>query len=316
MLTLSCIGAGRLGQTLCHLLSQRSDISIGQIINSDQVSSQRAVDFIGCGTAATIDDLKQADIWLIATPDNQIESAVKQLHTSAILKPETVIFHCSGLLPSTVLNDKNQNLNVASVHPIHSFADPKRSINTFSGCHCAIEGSANAVTQLDALFSSLGAHTFTLDSQQKSLYHAASVMACNYLVSLLEVSHQMLKEAGIDVAGVDVAGVDEAGVDKAVINSTENFSPLESLIRQTLDNYFLLGATQALTGPIARGDTETVKTHIKVLQQAPDADLWKQLYSALGKATVSISAKQGLASKEQLTAIAAALDNMVSHEDR
>ena len=191
MLTLSCIGAGRLGQTLCHLLSQRSNISIGQIINSNQVSSQRAVDFIGCGSAATINDLKQADIWLIATPDNQIESAVKQLHTSAVLKPETVIFHCSGLLPSSVLQNKQQDLNVASVHPIHSFADPKRSINTFSGCHCAIEGSANAVTQLDALFSSLGTLTFTLDSQQKSLYHAASVMACNYLVSLLEVSHQM-----------------------------------------------------------------------------------------------------------------------------
>ena len=301
MLTLSCIGAGRLGQTLCHLLSQRSDISIGQIINSDQVSSQRAVDFIGCGTAATIDDLKQADIWLIATPDNQIESAAKQLHTSAVLKPETVIFHCSGLLPSTVLNDKNQNLNVASVHPIHSFADPKRSIETFAGSHCAIEGSANAVTQLDALFSSLGALTFTLDSQQKSLYHAASVMACNYLVSLLEVSHQMLKEAGID---------------EEVINSTERPSPLESLIRQTIDNYFSLGATQALTGPIARGDAETVETHLNALQQAPDAYLWNQLYSVLGKATLPIAAKQGQASKQQLTAIAVALNNMVNHEDR
>ena len=176
----------------------------------------------------------------------------------------------------------------------------------FSGCHCAIEGSANAVTQLDALFSSLGALTFTLDSQQKSLYHAASVMACNYLVSLLEVSHQMLKEAGID----------EAVIDEAIIDSTENSSPLESLIRQTLDNYFSLGATQALTGPIARGDTDTIETHIKALQQAPDADLWKQLYSALGKATLPISAKQGQASKQQLTAIAAALDNMVNHEDR
>lgn len=316
MLTLSCIGAGRLGQTLCHLLSQRSDIAIGQIINSNQLSSQRAVDFIGCGSAATIDDLKQADIWLIATPDNQIESAAKKLQDAKILKPETVIFHCSGLLLSSILQNKQQDLNVASVHPIHSFADPKRSINTFAGSHCAIEGSANALTQLDALFSSLGALTFTLDSQQKSLYHAASVMACNYLVSLLEVSHQMLKEAGIDEAVIDEAVIDEAVIDEAGINSTENSSPLESLIRQTLDNYFSLGATQALTGPIARGDTDTIKTHIKALQQAPDADLWKQLYSALGKATLPISAKQGQASQEQLTAIAAALDNMVNHEDR
>ena len=311
MLTLSCIGAGRLGQTLCHLLSQHADLTIGQIINSTQASSQSAVDFIGCGSAATVDALKQADMWLIATPDNQIESAAQQLQDAKILKPETVIFHCSGLLPSSVLQNKQQDLNVASVHPIHSFASPKQSIETFTGSHCAIEGSATAVTQLDALFSSLGALTFTLDSQQKSLYHAASVMACNYLVSLLEESHQMLKQAGVDKVRNDKAGSDEAGSD-----STENSSPLEPLIRQTLDNYFALGSTQALTGPIARGDTETVKTHIKALQQAPDADLWIQLYSALGKATLPISAKQGQASKEKLAAIAAALDNMVNNEDK
>lgn len=301
MQTLSCIGAGRLGKTLCYLLSQHPTLSIGQIINSSSASSHSAIEFIGSGSPATINDLKEADIWLIATPDNQIKSVAKQLRSAKVLKPETVVFHCSGLLPSTVLNNENQSLNVASVHPIHSFADPKRSIETFSGCHCAIEGSTDAVAQLDALFSSLGALTFTLDSQHKSLYHAASVMACNYLVSLLEVSHQMLKEAGID---------------EAIIDSAENSSPLESLIRQTLDNYYSLGATQALTGPIARGDTDTVETHINALQQAPDSDLWKQLYSALGKATVSISAKQGQASKEHLAAIAVALDNMVNYENR
>ena len=297
MPTLSCIGAGRLGQTLCHLLSQQ--LTIGQIINSSIDSSRRAVEFIGTGRAATFNDIKEADIWLIATPDNQIETTAKQLHKADLLKPDTVIFHCSGLLPSTVLQDQAKPLNVASVHPIHSFASPKQSIETFTGSHCAIEGSAVAVAQLDTLFSSLGALTFTLDSQQKSLYHAASVMACNYLVSLLEESHQMLKEAGID---------------EAVIDSTENSSPLEPLIRQTLDNYFALGATQALTGPIARGDTETVETHIKALQNASDADLWKQLYSALGKATLPISTKQGQASKEQLAAIANGLNNLVSDE--
>ncbi len=294
MQTLSCIGAGRLGKTLCYLLSQHTTLSIGQIVNSSLTSSDHAVGFIGCGSPATINDLKEADIWLISTPDNQIESVAKQLHNAKVLKPDTVIFHCSGLLPSTVLNNENKGLNAASVHPIHSFADPKRSIKTFSGCHCAIEGSTDAVAQLDALFSSLGALTFTLDSQHKSLYHAASVMACNYLVSLLEVSHQMLKEAGID--------------------SAEKSSPLESLVRQTLDNYFSLGATQALTGPIARGDAETVETHLKALQQATDAGLWKQLYSVLGRATLPIAAAQGQASAEQLNAINRALNNLVSDE--
>ena len=168
MLTLSCIGAGRLGQTLCHLLSQHMTFTIGQIINSTQASSQSAVDFIGCGSAVTIDALKQADMWLIATPDNQIESAAKTATKCKDIKTRNGYLSLQWLASQVFYKNKQQDLNVASVHPIHSFASPKQSIETFIGSHCAIEGSATAVTQLDALFSSLGALTFTLDSQQKS----------------------------------------------------------------------------------------------------------------------------------------------------
>ena len=70
MPTLSCIGAGLLGKTLCHLLSNQ--LSIQQVINRSVASSQQAVDFIGAGRPASIDNLEPADIWLIATPDDAI----------------------------------------------------------------------------------------------------------------------------------------------------------------------------------------------------------------------------------------------------
>lgn len=66
MQTLSCIGAGLLGKTLCHLLSNQ--LSIQQVINRSMQSSQLAVDFIGAGRAAAVEDIQPADIWLIATP--------------------------------------------------------------------------------------------------------------------------------------------------------------------------------------------------------------------------------------------------------
>lgn len=285
MTTLSCVGAGRLGRTLCRLLSEH--VTIQQVINSRQPSARQAVDFIGAGTAATMDSAKPADLWLIATPDNQIEAAYQALLASGAIETgkvnkSTVVFHCSGSMSASILSSAEDNIVVASVHPIHSFANPQQSLHTFVGSHCAIEGQPDAVAMLQPLFESIGALPFAIDSQHKALYHGATVMACNYLVSLLETSQQMLTAAGVD-------------------NSHGNI--LQSLIRQTLDNYLSTDATAALTGPIARGDTETVASHLRAFNNHEQADLWHQLYTALGNATLPIAAQQGQASDQHLQQI-------------
>ena len=285
MTTLSCIGAGRLGKTICRLLADK--VSIQQIVNSNLSSSQRAVDFIGSGLATPITDLQPANIWLIATPDSQIESAYKQLQASGVLENKTIVFHCSGAIGASVLYSSNADIDVASVHPIHSFADPQKSLSHFPGCHCAIEGQPDAVEVLQTLFESIGALPFVIDSQHKALYHSATVMACNYLVSLMQTSQQILAVAGVD---------------------DRNGNPLESLIRQTLDNYLDTNATSALTGPIARGDVKTVAGHLDALRQESDGDLWQQVYTVLGKATLPIASQQGQASSTDLQQIKELLD--------
>jgi len=285
MITLSCIGAGRLGKTICRLLAGK--VEIRQIVNHSLASAQSAVDFIGSGSAVSMADLQPADIWLIATPDGQIKLVYEQLKASGVLHNNAIVFHCSGAIGSSVLYSDDVKINVASVHPIHSFADPQKSLKDFSGSHCAIEGQANAVTTLQGLFEDIGAIPFIIDSQHKALYHTATVMACNYLVSLLEASQQILATAGVD------------GCDG---------NPLESLIRQTLDNYLSTDATSALTGPIARGDTKTITSHLQALAQNGDNQLWQQVYTALGKATLPIAAQQGQASKSDLQQIEKLLD--------
>lgn len=285
MITLSCIGAGRLGKTICRLLAGK--VEIHQVVNHSLASAQRAVDFIGSGSAVSMADLQPADIWLIATPDGQIKLVYEQLKATGILHNNAIVFHCSGAIGSSVLYSDDVKINVASVHPIHSFADPQKSLKDFSGSHCAIEGQANAVTTLKGLFEDIGAIPFIIDSQHKALYHTATVMACNYLVSLLEASQQILATAGVD------------GCDG---------NPLESLIRQTLDNYLSTDATSALTGPIARGDTKTITSHLQALAQNGDNQLWQQVYTALGKATLPIAAQQGQASKSDLQQIEKLLD--------
>lgn len=280
MPTLSCIGAGLLGKTLCHLLSNQ--VSLQQVVNRSAESSQQAVDFIGAGSAACMDSLQPADIWLIATPDDAIADTGQALFESGVLRAGNIVFHCSGALGSNALQLTNAGIHSASVHPIHSFASPNQSITTFAGSHCAVEGDSQALEVLSSIFNSIGGLPFEIDSDRKVLYHASTVMACNYLVALLETSQQLLGASGVDPSGSN---------------------PLEPLIRQTLDNFFSTDACSALTGPIARGDDNTVARHLAAFEEQPDSQLWQQVYRALGNATVAISADQGQANAESLKTI-------------
>ena len=287
-LTLSCIGAGRLGKTLCHLFAQH--LHIGHIINCSEDSARLAVKFIGAGQARRV-PVDSADIWLIATPDNEIKAASAVLRTASVLRESDTVFHCSGALNAAELDISD--CHTASVHPIHSFADPQQSISQFAGTPCGMEGNRSALDRLQLLFERVAAKPFVIDSQQKALYHAATVMTCNYLVSLLELGQKMLTAAGV--------------------SPQQGVNPLEPLIRQTLDNYFNTDATSALTGPISRGDTATVASHIQALQQQPNN--WQQVYRALGNTTRAIAAKQGQASAENLSAIDRLLNSGTDHHD-
>ena len=287
-LTLSCIGAGRLGKTLCHLFAQH--LHIGHIINCSEDSARLAVKFIGAGQARRVPD-DSADIWLIATPDNEIKAASAVLRTASVLRESDTVFHCSGALNAAELDISD--CHTASVHPIHSFADPQQSISQFAGTPCGMEGNRSALDRLQLLFERVAAKPFVIDSQQKALYHAATVMTCNYLVSLLELGQKMLTAAGV--------------------SPQQGVNPLEPLIRQTLDNYFNTDAISALTGPISRGDTATVASHIQALQQQPNN--WQQVYRALGNTTRAIAAKQGQASAENLSAIDRLLNSGTDHHD-
>ncbi|MDG1819016.1 MAG: DUF2520 domain-containing protein [Porticoccaceae bacterium] len=283
-LTLSCIGAGRAGKTLCRLFAEqqcRFEISIGQIINRSRASAQEAVTFIGQGQPGEgFENLSPANIWLIASPDDAISAVSERLSESGVLRKGDIVFHCSGSLSSDNLSTATDIAYRASVHPIHSFADPQNSLHNFSTTACAIEGDQQASAILTELFTAIGGHCFALDADKKALYHAATVMASNNLVSLLSLSQQLLEAAGIETQG------------------GENI--LQSLAENSLNNYFNTDGIAALTGPISRGDSKTIKAHIESLKEYPDG---LKVYASLGEIAVGLSAQQGYANSEQLVTI-------------
>lgn len=298
-LTLSCIGAGRAGKTLCRLFAEQQspfEISIQQIINRSMTSAAEAVAFVGQGQAEVgFENLSPANIWLIATPDDAISAVSESLSATGVLRKGDIVFHCSGSLNSQILSttaDSGLGWG-ASVHPIHSFANPENSLADFSGTACGIEGDPAATKLLTALFSAIGGECFSLKADKKALYHAATVMACNNLISLLSLSQQMLEAADIDR---DTAG-----------------HLLQPLIENSLNNYFRSGDIDALTGPISRGDSETVAAHLDSLIDHPQ---WHKIYSSLGEIAVSLSAQQGVASAEQLETILRLLNKPISEPNK
>ncbi len=288
MLTINIIGCGNVGKTLAKIWYESHTLRIGNIINNSLESGLLAVDFIGSGTA--ISDYKQmneADIFLISTSDNQISHCANILSEARITRPTDIVFHCSGSLTSDVLLPmKKNNAYIASIHPVQSFANPAILTTSFNGTYCSAEGDTEAVKILTEAFVNIGAQMIPINPSAKMIYHAATVIACNYVTTLLDVSQKCYERSGIprDVS-LDL---------------------IKPILLSTINNIFSFGTAKALTGPIARGDDTIIQKQLLALNEF-DEDI-ATLYAVLGQYALSLSAEQGNASPEALRRISYMLD--------
>jgi predicted short-subunit dehydrogenase-like oxidoreductase (DUF2520 family) len=142
--------------------------------------------------------------------------------------------------------------------------------DAFDGTFCGVEGDPDALAVLNPAFEAIGARVVAIDARAKTVYHAASVFASNYLTTVLDAALRAYQAAGIPF---DVA--------------RELARPLAS---ETLANVFRLGPEAALSGPIARGDTATVarqQTAVTAWDPATGA-----LYAALATATWDLARRK------------------------
>lgn len=270
MLSLNLIGAGRAGQTLARLWHQAGLLQIQAVVCRQQAHAEQAVEFIGAGIPTNcLVSRPNAHVWLIATPDDQIANVAGQLAQANV--KGSVAFHLSGSLNCDNLATlRGCGLALASIHPIRSFAQPQLACQQFAGTYCGVEGDAAALAVLVPLFQHIGASTFNIEGQHKSLYHAGSVIACNYLVSLLESGLQCFEAAGV--------------------SRDQALAALGPLLHGTLDNVAQLGTQRALTGPIVRGDVAVVANHQRALQQS--LPHLAPLYQLLGQHTLQLAKPQ------------------------
>ena len=261
---INIIGAGRLGQQLARALLDTNSAQSLTLCNRHINSARAAIKTLGAGHAvAALSALPFADITFITTPDDTIAGIAAQLAIS----PGHIVAHCSGVLSTDVLMPLAESgALVASIHPLRAFRAHHVQEKAFQDCDCVIEGSPEAVLALTTLFTQMGAHVIPITASKKATYHAAAVMASNYLVTL----------AGCAITLFHEAGLSEAQAQKMT----------EDLMQSSLTN--IRDAThinQALTGPLARGDINTITVHLESIQ----SESISALYRAAALATLPLT---------------------------
>jgi predicted short-subunit dehydrogenase-like oxidoreductase (DUF2520 family) len=266
---LNIIGSGRVGRACGQMWARAGVFGIQDVLTRSRESAAEAVSFIGAGHAAgRLEEMRGADVWMIATRDDAIVSSCVTLAASGKVTPDDIVFHVSGATPSSDLKAvKEKGALVASVHPIKTFADAGQAVETFAGTYCSAEGDAEALKVLRPAFERIGAKVFDIEPGMKPIYHAGGVFACNYLAALIEAALRAHETAGIPR---DVS-----------------LAALEPLVRETVDAIFERGPARALTGPISRGDAATVARQLVKVRQ------WNRelgdLYRSLGLLAVDLA---------------------------
>ena len=270
--TLNIVGAGKVGRVLGRLFGASGAFTVQDVLTRSSESASDAVAFIGAGRPVmALADMRAADVWMLAVTDDQIGPSCAQLAQDRALAG-VVVFHCSGAKSSVDLQSAAAaGAATASVHPVRSFADPEHVARHFDATFCGVEGDARALAVLGPALAAIGAQAVPIDAAAKTVYHAASVFASNYLVTVLDAALRAYQAAGV---------------------SEETARALAGpLATETLENVLRMGPEKALTGPIARGDMATVA------RQQSALDGWDgatgALYRALAEATVDLAQRPG-----------------------
>lgn len=211
---------------------------------------------------------RQADICFLTVPDRQIATLTRDLALRGAFRSGQLVVHLSGTLPVGVLEPaRGLGADILAMHPLVAIADPSVGAQAFMGTVCTLEGTPAALERGVDLVHSLGGVPWCVGAAQKTRIHAAAVLSSNALVALLATA----AEACDDPA------------DSAILLSA--LLPLASGALRNIERH---GLREALTGPVARGDVETVRRHLMVL--SGDA---REIYRATLAPLVRIARAQG-----------------------
>lgn len=257
------IGAGKVGFTLGKYLTLRGIDVVGYY--SRQIDDAKdAAAFTGTQYFSELPTLLlNCDTIFVTVPDAAIAEVWNEIKGYPINNKN--ICHCSGGLASDIFTDIQQRGgNGYSVHPIYAIHDRYSSYKSFSEVYFTVESHGPGINPLITLFESIGNPVRMITSQNKALYHAASAMMSNLVVALASVGSEMFSKCGFD------ADFSQKAWNGLFLGNAENICAS--------------GVTNALTGPLERGDVDTIRKHINALSGTE-----RQIYIMLSQVLLTVA---------------------------
>lgn len=258
------IGAGKIGTGLGILLSH-SSIKVSGYLSRNVNSSLNASSLTNSAAFSKYEDIINAsDVIIISTKDDCIKSIVEEILKHKSIINNKIFVHLSGSISIDVLKPLKKYGHTMVIHPIQTCPSIKAAVSLLPESYFTIEGDDIAVNVGISITKAIGAKPIVINGINKPLYHAACVIASNYLVTLVKAANELLKASGFPF--------------------DKHPDLLLPLINGTLKNISERGYDASLSGPIARCDIETVKKHVENIK---DGDILK-LYKAMGNTTIRL----------------------------
>lgn len=238
------IGAGKVGCSMGGYFAEHG-VCVSGYYSRNPESSKKAAAFTNTKQYEKLEDIiKESDILFLTVPDGSIREVYSEVIRSDIRGK--VLAHCSGALTSAVFSGISlRGAYGYSIHPICAVNDKETGSRDLSKAYFTIEGDEKYLFALMELFRGMGNVIEVIAPEKKVMYHAAAVFASNLVVGLYAQASRMLAECGL----------------------SEEFSAraLLPLFAGNAEGIVQKGAAGALTGPVERGDLETVQEHLQTL---------------------------------------------------
>lgn len=279
------IGAGKVGTAL-GLYFKRYGLNVMGYYSRTAASALAAA---GLTASDSFPDLRTlagcCDVIFITTSDSalrEIDGQAAVLTEAKAISADRCWIHVSGALPSDCLAGlKAAGCPVGSMHPLQSFGDPKESATKLDRTLFSVEGTERAVETIRCILRETGGNFSRISTQQKPLYHAGACVVSNYLVTLLDCGMKFFEAAGLERDTI--------------------YDAISPLLESTLANVREKGTVEALTGPIVRGDCNTLRVHLQALKRDLPTEL--QFYKAMAIKTVEMIAEQRISEEQEKSLI-------------
>ena len=282
----SIIGAGCLGGALTLALAEKG-YKIASIIDINGSKALSLSKSVRCEKAGNVvaDIAATSEIIFITVNDSQIATVSSEISKQKHLYLRKMLtVHCSGVFSADILDPlRKKGAVVGTMHPIQTFPPfqtPSKLKAKFRGTHFGIDGSEEALKRIEQIITTLGGKWLVIPKDLKPLYHIACVFASNYEMIFLNTISELSQLLRLPVSWM------------------EAFGPL---MTASMENMVKHGAGKALTGPIVRGDFETIDLHLKTLDR--HAAQFLPLYTVGGIEAARIAKESGRLSEEDFNEI-------------